>query len=156
MNRHMLGIILVLGTFLVTQAPAVTGKNLEDHTMVLSWESPFPASWYKKSIDSSMRLWGDLEALLKIKETMNPEESLLLLNAALGQLVYVHHCIEQLNIDKKMALYADDGAYLGTIIHRLSNAADQISQKFSYECTKCFSPLIDKIRRTLDQIPQVR
>lgn len=154
MNRDVFMRVLLMGSVFMTQALAAMGNSADEYSITLSFESPFPASWYKKSIDSSMRLWGDLEALLKTKEAMNPEESLLLVHSALGQLVYVHHCIEQLNQDKRALLYADDGAYLDSVLNRLSNMAHQVTRKFSHDCTKCLTPLIEKIRRTLDQIPQ--
>ncbi len=156
MNRYVFMGALLMGTVLMTHAPVVTGASTNEQDITVSFDSPFPASWYKKSIDSTMRLWGDLEALLKARDVLNNEDNLLQVHSALGQLVYVHHCIEQLNQDNKRALYADDGAYLDSVLCRLSAMANQVTRKFSYDCTKCFCPLIEKIRRTLDQIPQAQ
>jgi hypothetical protein len=128
--------------------------TIDNDFVQLSFQNPFPLSWYQKSIDSSRRLWGDMQFLLKTRDHINSEESLLLIHSALGQLLYVHHCVQQLHQDRHTPLYEDDGAYLGALLHKISGITYQLSEKFSHECLNCFAPLFDKINATLNQIPQ--
>ena len=83
----------------------------------LSFDDPFPMSWYKKAFNTGMQVWGDLE-MLQENVYIGKEECELLLDTTTGRLVYLHICLENM-IDSDRVVLADDVTYVVNIINKI-------------------------------------
>lgn len=114
----------------------------------LAFEAPFTPSKYKKALDACMQVWGDV-CVLRDNEEINAERALLI-DAALGRMVYLESAIGDIFVSEQVAKPKDaDLAYLGTLIAKLETSCQQLSQKDANERVQCMKTLVQNIKTKL-------
>jgi len=116
----------------------------------ISFDAPFPASKYKTALDTCMQVWGDV-CVLRDSQEINAERSLLI-DAALGRLVYLESAIGEIFAAEQLAKPKDaDVAYLTNLVTRLESCCDQLAERDQNERIKCFKPLMQNIKGRLSK-----
>jgi len=97
---------------------AVLGATLS-HTeqVVLSFDSLFPSSWFKKALDSCMKVWNDMQVFQGQGQNII-QDHILFFDAIVGRLVYAHFCLERMVKDKNNVA-TDDILYLIELVERI-------------------------------------
>ena len=117
----------------------------------VSFEDPFPATWYKKALDTCMQVWADLDALIESKETMELEDRLLVLDASTGRLVYVATCFEQM-IRTNQSVANSDVMYLTKILALLESHSKKLQQASADERIACFQRVLSAVQQKLKSV----
>lgn len=116
----------------------------------ISFDAPYPASSYKKALDTCMQVWGDI-CVLRDNQEINAERSLLI-DAALGRLVYLESAIGEIYAAEQTMKPKDaDMAYLGNLVTRLENCCNQLAERDANERVKCFKPLVENVKAKLQR-----
>jgi hypothetical protein len=116
----------------------------------ISFDVHFPASKYKNVLDTCMQVWGDV-CVLRDSQEINAERSLLI-DAALGRLVYLESAIGEIFVAEQVAKPKDaDVVYLSNLVTRLETCCDQLAERDQNERIKCFKPLVQNIKGKLNK-----
>jgi hypothetical protein len=114
----------------------------------ISFDAPSSASRYKNALDACMQVWGDV-CVLRDSQEINAERSLLI-DAALGRLVYLESAIGEIFAAEQILKPKDaDVTYLSNLVTRLEACCDQLASRDQNERVKCFKPLVQNIKTKL-------
>jgi len=126
------------------------GMSLHAKPLLLSFDSPFPSTWFKKAIDSCMQVWHDMRLCQKRGQQVEPEDYHLLLESAVGRLVYAHFCLEHM-IKSMGEIPSDDLAYLVQVVTRIQQLSNQ-EKKITNERLLCMQKVSKQLQLFLTRI----
>jgi hypothetical protein len=97
--------------------------------MILSFDSPAQDTWFKKAVDASMYMWGDMRAMIRDESALDVGGSLYVaLDAMVGRLAYADFCLERLDQDNR-ELYGQDVLYLARILEKIASECELLRDK---------------------------
>ena len=121
-------------------------------SLSIPFEQQYPASWYHKSLETSMQVWGDLDMLCNGREDMLPDHCQLVIDSAVGRLVYLDWCLRRLKEETRGRIDPDDISYLVRIVYALGDVyqealAGDVSGRI--ESTR---PILQSIKENMDYL----
>jgi hypothetical protein len=90
----------------------------------LSFDSLFPASLFKKALDSCMQSWNDMQLYQEFVEQIESDNYQLLLETTIGRLVYAQFCLEHM-VKTKYRIIPDDVVYLMQVVKHIQQLSEQ-------------------------------
>ena len=111
-----------------------------------SFDSLFPKTWYTKAVESCTQVWGAFDDL-RSRSSISPANKSIVLDAAIGRLVFAQLCLDLISNTQEHAISNDDVIYLSRVIdiveERYVKLADSIETDRSY----CLRRVIDDLKR---------
>ena len=117
----------------------------------LSFESPFPSTWFKKALDSCMQVWDDMQLFQERGQHINQDDHQLLLDSTVGRLVYAHFCLEHM-LKTKHKVIADDIAYLIQVVEHIQRISDQGKKRDNNERLLCIQKISNQLKLFLEKV----
>lgn len=140
--RVGLNVFLSLGVTLYAQENSYT-------KMPIAADSPFQSRWYKRALDTGMLIWSDMDALSRTAaDDMMPDHRLLVLDASMGRLMYLEHCLKNLFNEVLEKEHADFG-YLIRIIAGIEYACQELHKAGSCDRIACFRNILQRVDERL-------
>ncbi len=118
---------------------------------LLSFDSLFPSSWFKKALDSCMQVWDDMQLFQERGQHINQDDHQLLLDTTVGRLVYAHFCLEHM-VKIKNKVIADDIDYLIQVVEHIQRISDQGKKRDNNEWLLCIQKISNQLKLFLEKI----
>lgn len=111
-----------------------------------------PDQWYQKSLEASLQIWGDLDMLCKGQDDMLPDHSQLVIDSAVGRLVYLDWCLQRFGAALSGHVDSDEITYLVRLVYAL----DEVYRcALKYDTTgriESAQPVLRSIKKHMDSI----
>jgi len=116
----------------------------------LSFDSLFPSSWFKKSLDSCMQVWNDMQVFQGYNQNII-QDHILLFDAIIGRLVYAHFCLERM-VKAKHKVATDDIIYFIEVVERIQRGSELGELSDINEHVVCMQKVSNQIKLFLEKI----
>lgn len=136
----------LIGSFIVVSLGMIAAQENVYTKLPIAADSPFRSAWYKRALDTGMLIWSDMDALSRMEtDDMLPDHRLLVLDASLGRLIYLEHCLQKLFTENQLEKDHADFGYLARIIVGLHYACQELDQAGSCDRLACFKRILEQV-----------
>ena len=118
--------------------------------VLLSFDTLFPSSWFKKALDSCVQVWNDMQVFQEHNDNMIQDHTLLF-DAIVGRLVYAHFCLERM-VKEKHKIVTDDIVYFVEVVERIQRMNDPGESSDINERMPCIQKVSNKIKLFLEEV----
>ncbi len=118
-------------------------------------EKPYPVSWYQKSLETSMQIWGDLDMLCRGQDDMLPDHSQLVIDTTVGRLVYLDWCLKRMAEESRGPIEAEHISYLVRIVFALDDVYQEALEKDGTGRIESARPVLNSVRQRMSKVLKV-
>lgn len=111
-----------------------------------SFDSLFPKTWYTKATESCAQVWGAFEDL-HAYPSASPRNRSIIIDAAIGRLVFAQFCVDLLATEQDQTVSPDDVAYLARVIEQLDDRYVKCAGGMERDRAYCVKRVIDDLKK---------
>lgn len=114
----------------------------------VSFDSLFPKTWYTKATESCMQVWGAFDDLAS-RQSMSQTEKSIIIDAAIGRLVFAQLCLELIVDSKEQTVSRDDILYLARVVTVVDERFVKITDSLDTDRAYCLRRVLDELQKKL-------
>lgn len=147
MNNHGTSIKIFsyyLLLILMGFTPHLFGDTEDRH----SFDSLFPKTWYTKATESCAQVWGAFDDLLA-HPTVSSADRLIIIDAAIGRLVFAQFCLDLMVTAQEPSASPDDVAYLARVVELVDERYAKLSDTLERDRAYCVRRVINDLQKKI-------
>ncbi len=115
----------------------------------VSFDSLFPKTWYTKATESCSQVWGALEDLACCSSKISQTEKSIIVDAAIGRLVFAQFCLDLLLDAKEQIVSGDDMMYLARVVAVVEERYMKVVDSLETDRAYCLRRVIDELKKKI-------
>lgn len=113
-----------------------------------SFDSLFPKTWYMKATESCAQVWGALDDLVAHPAIL-PTDRSIIIDAAIGRLVFAQFCLDLMVGSQEQPASADDIAYLARVVEVVDERYNKLADLLERDRAYCLRRVINDLQKKI-------